>query len=141
MSDNKPILDYLTPLWVEKWRDEGLFRRTQYEKSNMRASSHKNFCKRLWLEFWFGVRKAEKFDISRPSNINPADLDYQRKEFIANIFMHVSDEKMRGIMAEMILVENPISASLTCERHRMAWEQFCIDFNYGLWQMRKGIGK
>jgi hypothetical protein len=138
----KPVIDCLSPLWAEKWQQEGLFRRTQIKGDDMREGRKKKLCVGLHLEFWDTYRGAPAAPSDTNTGLTAGDVGYMRKERVAKKFEAITDKKMGEIMAVMILREcPPLSAHYIARKNKMSWPQFVIDFNKGLLELVDGAKK
>lgn len=139
-ADDKPILESLTPAWAQKWEDEGLFKRTQFCNTDIRPARKKRFIINLRAAFYDTSHNKEPREIKGNSYINPMEISFEQKNRVIKQFDFISDPKMREIMALMILSQTPAGAQYTARKNKMAWEQFKIDFNYGLYQIMEATG-
>jgi len=128
----------MTPKWAEKWAQEGLFKRTRFDSIDIWPARKKRFVSNLWIRF---IKDDWNKNLNDPGGgqwINPNDIRLDRKISVANKFGVIHDSKMRDIMIGMICTENPpYSARYTARKNNCNWEQFKIDFNYGLHEVMK----
>lgn len=130
----RPILDYLRPVRVETWRDEGLFR-GRYKYS---VGSRIGFIVRT---------RSAAFDFS---GRNPAEArgsgtgvsrDLIRVEKLLMVkrrFNVIDDADFREIMISMICTENMPRARHVAKKAQIPWPQFVYEFNTNLEKMMEG---
>lgn len=130
LADSRPILDILRPVRIEQWRAEGLFRRGKF------SVFHK-------VRF-VGAIRARAFDHThremteaRGDNrgVSAIEIAVDKRLTARRMFDAVSDEKIREVMRNMIVTENLQTARYTAKKAGYVWQQFVLDFNYGLEQM------
>jgi len=138
--DDRGILDSLSPVWAEKWEEEGLFLRTQYDNVDSSERQKKKFCIELHTQFWrTGSRKLINAIPDSRSPVSPMDADYQFKEWFTNKFYAITNREMRMIIAEMILSEFPSkSARHVAKKNNYEWETFRNRVNYGVHELKQG---
>ena len=130
LSDNRPVLDVLRPVRIEQWRAEGLFRRGKF------SVFHK-------VRF-VGAIRARAFDYSHREmceargdsrGVSTIEIALDKKMAARRMFNAVQDREMRVIMRNMIVSENLQTARYIAKKAGYVWQQFVLDFNYGLEQM------
>lgn len=130
LADSRPILDILRPVRIEQWRIEGLFRRGKF------SVFHK-------IRF-VGAIRARAFDHSHREmceargdsrGVSAIEVAVDKRLTARRMFNAVQDTQMRVIMRNMIVSENLQTARYTAKKAGYVWQQFVLDFNYGLEQM------
>lgn len=131
---DRPILEYLRPVRVETWRDEGLFRfRGKYSVGSR-------------IGFIIRTRSAA-FDFR---GRNPAEakgsgtcltrdmIRVEKLMMVKRRFNVIDDADFRAIMISMICTEIMPGARNTAKKAHIPWPQFVFNFNTYLEQMMEG---
>lgn len=131
LGKDKPILDYLLPVRIENWREDGLFKRSAKHSvgqkmrfvMHVRASAF-DFSPKNWIEL-----HNDNSVVSRQEVMADKKFQAIRK------FMAVRDPFMREVMQRMIVSEKLLGARYIAKQLQKPWPQFVMDFNQGLDEM------
>lgn len=128
-DENRPILEYLIPVRIEDWRQEGLFTHSKNYSPWRKA----RFCMMIRAKAFNFISKDSRESRSS-TNISPVEMHVAKLMDARRILQPVQDKNMRVIMEQMIVVEVLHTAHNMAKKVGMRFPQFKDDFNKGLEQ-------
>lgn len=127
LGKDRPILDFLLPVRIENWRQEGLFTRTRHSVGQkvrfvmyLRARAF-DFSAKNWIELHNDNSTASRQEVMCDKKIQAMRM-----------FNVVRDPFMREVMQRMIVSEKLLGARYIAQKLQIRWPQFVIDFNAAL---------
>jgi hypothetical protein len=129
-TEQKPILDVLVPLGVEKWRQEGLFRRD----TDCSIGRKICFVQSLYARY-NELPPQDQCDVRAEKNrcgITREQILCEHRFMVRRKFAVITDTDMREIMMNMICTEKLRPVRALARQLKYNWVQFVFDFNDGL---------
>lgn len=123
---------------LQRWWDEGLFRRRQFRRMDFSIGKQQWYISQL-RGVYFGDNRSDPYigvKFTGPG-IPFVEVQGWRKAKIRDGFAYIHNRDMRFPMMALVLAETlPLpSARETARIYGFAWEQFASDFAEGLFEM------